>query len=147
THRRSPRPSSTAARHVWPLPDPRRHDSAVAAAAGHLPSLKKGQQPFETVVARRCRRHVAYRSGSRRMSRTSTSGANLPDDLTEPTNPAAPQSSEGFQDSDLPNGGPASWQRNSCRSGASYVAYPLASLYVVCTPACCGGDLRFHNRE
>src|SRR5262249_57803889 len=100
------------------------------------------QQPFETVVARRCRRHVAYRSGSSRMSRTSTSGANLPDDLTEATNPAAPQSSEGFQDSDLPNGGPASWQRNSCRSGASYVAYPLASLYVVCTPACCGGGLR-----
>src|SRR5262249_28789582 len=98
-------------------------------------------------VARRCRRHVAYRSGSSRMSRTSTSGANLPDDLTEATNPAAPQSSEGFQDSDLPNGGPAKWQRNSCRSGASYVAYPLASLYVVCTPACCGGDLRFHNRE
>jgi hypothetical protein len=53
----------------------------MAAAAGRLPSMK-GQQPFETVA----------------------SGGNLPDDLTEATKPAcwaAPQSAQGFEDTDL----------------------------------------------
>jgi transmembrane protein TMEM174 (potassium channel) len=99
-------------------------------------------------------------TGSSRMNHTRTSESNLPDDLTERTNPAcwaASRSPEGIQDSDLvetsrlealcdgvfaiiitllvleiqrPNAAPGKLAEELLQEWPSYVAYALACLYV-----------------